>query len=64
MTRGAMDRPNYLYCRLKLVPELFNRAPIPEPRTKLHEYRFRLGFVDKVSDNNLLAVTLPLHLPR
>ena len=64
MTRDAMDRPDYLYCRLKLVPELINRGPIPEPRTKLREYRFRLGFGDKVSDNNLLAVMLPPHLPR
>ena len=64
MTRGAMDRPDYLYRRLKLVPELINRGPIPEPRTKLREYRFRLRFGDKVSDNNLLAVMLPLHLPR
>ena len=64
MTRGAMDRPDYLYRRLKLVPELINRGPIPEPRTKLREYRFRLGFGDKVSDNSLLAVMLPLHLPR
>ena len=62
MTRSAMDRPDYLYRRLKLVPELIDRGPIPEPRTKLHEYRFRLGFGDKVSDNNLLAMMLPLHL--
>ena len=62
MTRGAMDRPDYLYRRLKLVPELIDRGPILEPRTKLHEYRYRLGFVDKVSDNNLLAVMF--RLPR
>jgi hypothetical protein len=59
MTRGAMDRPDYLYPRLKLVPELINWVPILEPRTKLREYRFRLGFGDKVSDNSLLCGDAP-----
>ena len=59
MTCGAMDRPDYLYRRLKLVPELINRGPVPERWTKLREYRFRLGFGDKVSDSSLLCGDAP-----
>ena len=57
--RNATDRRYFLYGRLKLLPELIERRPIPERQTKLREYRFRLGFGDKVSDSDLLSDDAP-----